>query len=144
MRKNAIIILILFSIITVAGYAQNLGGKEKKTSPAKKETIDGRADYVKGSWGGSQEIVIMKGNVKFVHSDIVLKSDEIQYNQKTKTAVSHGKINISSPELNIIGDKGTAYFDKRIGVVEGNVILNYTPKNNSNNNEENIKKEANK
>ena len=64
------------------------------------------------------------------HGDTILTSDLVDYDgtKGIKTAVSPGKINITNPECDIVGDKGTAYFLKKLGIVEGDVALTVKPK----------------
>ena len=76
----------------------------------------------RGASGAKENKVYLKGNVKFTHGDTVLTCDEVEWDRDTQIAVSPGKVTITDPECDITGDKGTAYFKKRIGVVEGNVI----------------------
>jgi len=96
---------------------------EKKKS----EEVIGRADYMKSAWGG-KKTVLMKGNVKFTHGDTVLTSDQVDYDQDAKVAVSPGKVVITNPECDITGDKGSAFFKKRLGIIEGSVVMQVKPK----------------
>ncbi len=97
----------------------------------KKDTeVIGRADHMRNNWG-DKRTVIMKGNVKFTQGDTVITSDEVNYDDKTKVAISPGKIKITNPECDIVGDKGSAFFKKRLGIVEGNVSIFLKPKNDS-------------
>ncbi len=98
-----------------------------KPQPKKIETVDGHADVVKTIWGSKTE-VLMTGNVRFNSKDTTLTSDKVTYDKQTKTAVSPGKLTITNPECDITGDKGTAYFEKRLGVVEGSVEMLLKPK----------------
>ena len=132
MRAKAIFITILLFITALAGQA--IFAQKKAAAPTakeakndKREEVTGNADFMKKKWG-SQSILVMKGNVKWVHEDTVLTSDAIEYNETTKTAVSTGKLTITDPECNIVGAKGSASFKKRLGVVEGSVVMNIRPK----------------
>jgi len=97
--------------------------QEKK----QQETISGRADYMRSTWG-DKRTVLMKGNVKFVHGNTTMVSDKVEYDEESRIASSPGKLSISDPECDITGDRGSADFRKRIGVVEGNVVLLVKPK----------------
>lgn len=98
---------------------------------AKKETVQGKADVLKTLWGSKTE-VLMKGNVTFTSDDTVLTSDQITYDKQTKVAVSPGKLSITNPECDITGGKGSAYFQKKLGVIEGNVTMLIKPKKSEN------------
>ncbi len=91
------------------------------------------ADIMKTKWDSKDTThVLMKGNVKFVSKDTTMTCDEATYTDdkdaKSKTAVVPAKINITSPECDITGDKGSADFNKRLAIIEGNVILLAKPK----------------
>lgn len=125
MRFRWIFIAVLF-----IGACVGLAAQQNQSSPAKKtepETVQGRADTLKSTWGDKTE-VLMKGNVTFTSDDTVMKSDLVNYDKKTKTADSPGKISITSPDADITGDKGTADFNKRLGVIVGNVRMLVKPK----------------
>ncbi len=125
MRFRWILIAVL-----VLGVCVGLAAQQNQSSPTKKtqpETVQGRADVLKSTWGDKTE-VLMKGNVTFTSDDTVMKSDMVTYDKKTKIADSPGKISITSPDADITGDKGTADFNKRLGVIVGNVKMLVKPK----------------
>jgi len=93
----------------------------------KTETVTYQAKLMRAVWG-SENKILLTGGVKFVHGDTVLTCDEVQYDRNANVAVSPGRVTITDPECDITGDKGAAYFKKRIGVVEGNVTLLVKPK----------------
>lgn len=66
--------------------------------------------------------------VKFTHKDTVISSDLVTYDDKTKVAISPGKLTISDPECDISGDKGSANFKKKLGDIEGSVQMLIKPK----------------
>lgn len=103
--------------------------KPAQTQSAKKqhETVLGKADLMKSAWG-DKKTVLMKGNVKFTHGDTLLTSDQVEYDQTAKTAVSPGKVVITNPDSDVSGSKGNLYFQKRIGVLEGSVVMHIKPK----------------
>lgn len=130
MRSRMFIAAALIAALAVPGaaiLAQQQVTPKPAQSSAKKETVDGRADYMRAGWG-AKKATLMKGNVKFTHTDTVLTSDVVEYDEQIKTAVSPGKLHIVNPECDITGDKGSAYFKKRLGVVEGNVLMLVKPK----------------
>ncbi|MCL5104023.1 MAG: LPS export ABC transporter periplasmic protein LptC [Armatimonadetes bacterium] len=89
--------------------------------------VEGHADYWKTQWG-EQKVTLMKGHVRFVHKDTMLASDLIEYDKPTQVAVSPGMVTITNPECDIKGVKGTAYFKKKLGVIEGSVEMLVKPK----------------
>ena len=123
-----ITISALASVFTCAGItAQQASKPSENAKPKEPASVIGKADYMKSGWG-DKKTVLMKGNVSFTHDDTVIKSDQVDYDGNAKIAVSPGKVNINDPECDILGDKGSAYFNKRLGVVEGNVVMNLKPK----------------
>ena len=101
-----------------------------KTDAKQLEDVLGRADVVKTQWSGDTTRMLMKGNVKFTYKDTTMTCDEATYtdDKKTKTALVPGKINITSPECDMTGDKGSADFNKRLAIIEGNVTMLAKPK----------------
>lgn len=131
MRTRRLIILAIVTALAIPGAGilaqQQAKPKPAQTTASKPETVDGRADYMRAGWG-AKKVTLMKGNVKFTHAETVLTSDQVEYDEQIKTAVSPGKLHITNPECDITGDKGSAYFKKRLGVVEGNVLMLVKPK----------------
>ncbi|MGC8862348.1 MAG: LPS export ABC transporter periplasmic protein LptC [Armatimonadota bacterium] len=109
--------------------AQQTSGPASDTNPEKKktETVTYEAKLLRAVWG-SENKILLTGGVRFTHGDTVLTCDEVQYDRDTNVAVSPGKVRITDPNCDITGDRGTAYFKKRIGVVEGNVTLLVKPR----------------
>lgn len=91
------------------------------------EEVHGSAKVWKTSWG-AKKTVLMQGDVVFTHGDTVIRSDEVTWDEEAKVATSPGKIAITDPEIDISGDKGTGYFKKRLGVVEGSVVMTLKPR----------------
>lgn len=91
------------------------------------EEVHGSARVWKTSWG-AKKTVLMQGDVVFTHGDTVIRSDEVVWDEEAKVATSPGKITITDPEIDISGDKGTGYFNKRLGVVEGRVVMTLKPR----------------
>ncbi len=104
-----------------------LSDKDETANKKRTETITYQAKLMKAVWGQDDK-VILSGGVKFTHGDTVLTCEEVQYDRKTSTAVSSGKITVSDPECDIVADKGIVYFKKRLGILEGNVTLLVKPK----------------
>jgi lipopolysaccharide assembly outer membrane protein LptD (OstA) len=111
--------------------ARGAGEPVAATKPAAKKTEDvslDHADLARTVWDKNTTKVLLTGSVKFTHGDTVLTCDEVRYDRDANIAVSPGKLSITDPECDITGDKGAAYFKKRIGVVEGNVTMLVKPK----------------
>lgn len=109
-------------------FSSNQAAPAKTQTDAKDSMVRlDHADVLKGAWG-NRKTLLLKGNVKFTHEDTVLTSDQIDYDENMQTAVSPGKLSITNPECDITGDKGTAYFKKRLGVIEGSVVMQLKPK----------------
>lgn len=86
------------------------------------------ADFTKIKWGNDEKTTLYKGHVKFTHGDTTLTSDEILYDVKVKTATSPGSVNITDPECDITGNSGFADFKKKLGIIEGKVVMLLKPK----------------
>jgi len=114
----------------VAG--MTLAQQQRAAAPTKQPSykyVDVRADKWQYKWGNS-DIAVLSGNVKITQGDTVLTADRIEYNQKedVQTAVAAGRIKIADPQTEITGDKGTAFFNERRAVIEGNVKVVVNPK----------------
>lgn len=143
-RMRRISLYALLSAIVILGMlaacaALMAQGSTAKNDQKKKDTVVGKADVMRSSWGGNK-IVLMKGNVSFTHGDTVITSDQVNYDGNAKSAVSPGKIRITNPDCDIAGEKGSAYFEKKLGVVEGSVVMQLKPhKGNEPENKESIR-----
>lgn len=125
----------LVALVCVSIGAQQSAPKpaQAKTDAKQLEDVFGRADVMKTQWGSKNVThVLMKGNVKFTYKDTTMSCDEATYtddrNAKSKTAVVPGKINITSPDCDLTGDRGSADFNKKLVVLEGNVTMLARPK----------------
>lgn len=131
--RTRIALIAVALVVTCTGISAKQDTPAPKPQPvandSKRDEVTGGADVTRGPWGG-EGAVVMKGHVWFQHGDTRLTSDHINYDQavKVKTATSPGKLTISDPECDISGNKGTAYFIKRLGVIEGNVVMLLKPK----------------
>lgn len=126
----AIVALLALTYLSTGIPAQQNDTKPSPAAAQKQATdnVIGKADYMKTGWG-SKKTTLLKGNVKFTHGDTILTSDQIDYDEAIKTAISPGKVKITNPECDISGDKGMAYFNKKLGVVEGSVSMLIKPQN---------------
>lgn len=117
-------LMVVCPIVAQPGNAP--AAESKKKEP---DIVHVKADITHSAWGDTNK-TLLKGHVEMTHGDTILTSDLVDCDNTkgVKTAVSPGKINITNPECDIVGDKGTAYFLKKLGVVEGDVILTVKPK----------------
>lgn len=117
------------AIAVVAAVAAPVAQDKAKPAAASQkqpEVVNGSSDSWKINWG-AKKTVLMKGNVKFTHGDTALTSDEVLWDEEAKVVTSPGAVHITDPQCDITGDKGAGYFKKRIGVVEGNVVMQLKP-----------------
>lgn len=128
-----VVVALAVAFLGAAIPAQDKPAANPNAKPAaaqkekKKDEVLGQADFMRTSWG-QKKTVLMRGNVRFTHGDTVITSDEVTYDQDAKVAVSPKTIKITNPECDITGDSGTAYFDDRLGVIEGSVAMLLKPK----------------
>lgn len=135
-RMLALMVSVCALVCVGIGAQQPLpapGTAAAKSDGKKLEDVLGRADVMKTQWASKDVThVLMKGNVKFTYKDTTMTCDEATYtddrNAKSKTAVVPGKINITSPDCDLTGDKGSADFNKKLVVLEGNVTMLAKPK----------------
>jgi len=108
--------------------AQEKNGAKPAEEPTYKY-VNVQADKTRYKWG-NPEIAILTGNVKITQGDTVLTADKIEYNnsEDVQTAVATGKLKIVDPETEITGDRGTAYFNEKRAVIQGNVTVVAKPK----------------
>lgn len=140
LKRNFVAIMISITLaifFACAGFSSQTQKLNKPEKSKKLTVVTAKADHTKSIWN-DKKTVLMKGNVSFTHEDTIIKSDQVDYDDSQKMAVSPGKLTIQDPECDIVGDKGCAYFKKHIGIVEGNVLMN-VKKNES---EQNTDKES--
>jgi lipopolysaccharide assembly outer membrane protein LptD (OstA) len=111
------------------GAAQLATQNSKLKTEPKSQDVSFGAKSIRAPWGGPG-VTVMKGDVWFQHEDTRVSSDQVNYDsrEKVKEAVSPGRIAISNPECDISGDKGSASFIKRLGVIDGHVVMLVKPK----------------
>ncbi|MBR4749532.1 MAG: LPS export ABC transporter periplasmic protein LptC [Abditibacteriota bacterium] len=110
MKKTAALIIILVVLFGGILYSET-----------DKKEIRVFADMTDIPYGNKDKNVALKGNVRILHDDVTIKSDYVEYNSSAKTAVSPGRVTLSSPEADIISDKGSGNFRTRIVTAESNV-----------------------
>lgn len=73
-----------------------------------------------------------QGHVRIRHLDTVLLTEDVVVDEQAGTATFSGKLTITSSDSDITGSRGIAYFKKRTGVVEGDVVMIIKPKKSEN------------
>jgi len=83
--------------------------------------------------GGDPEVLILTGNVTITQGDTTLTADRIEYNRSedVQTASAAGNVRIADPEIEITGEKGSAFFNEKRVVIEGSVKALFKPKEQS-------------
>ncbi|MCX6346215.1 MAG: hypothetical protein NT018_14280 [Armatimonadetes bacterium] len=130
--KGLVIIAVVLGLAAVALspsiFAQQTPDKPAATDAAKKKSeVEIKANYMKSDLG-DKHTTLLKGNVRCTHDDTLITSEQVDYDDNTKIATSPGAIKITNPECDINGDKGMANFKKKVGVTEGNVLMQLKPK----------------
>lgn len=121
-KLTSIILLIVISVgLRVAAQSQAPVAKQPTRN------FDVKADMMKVIWGEERK-VLLTGNVVFTQEDTRLTSQRVEWDRKQETAVFPGKLQITTSDAEATSDKGQALFKKRLGVLEGNVVLKYRPK----------------
>ncbi len=131
MRAKGILVVVATLGLAAAIVSPGIMAQQAKApaqTPAKKGDVVSKFKYYKMRWGDNATTLLLKGDVTFTHEDTVIASDQVDYDDSAKTAVSPGPIKITNPECDITGDKGSAYFRKKLGVIEGNVVMLFKPK----------------
>jgi lipopolysaccharide assembly outer membrane protein LptD (OstA) len=98
-----------------------------KDAAKKKSEVEIKANYMKSDLG-DKHTTLLKGNVRCKHDDTLITSEQVDYDDNAKIATSPGVIKITNPECDINADKGMANFKKKVGVSEGNVLMQLKPK----------------
>ncbi len=131
--KAALVALAVFpAFLVCAGIAAQQPASRSSgpaANPGKKqpEEVVAKFKYIRQSLESGKKVSLLKG-ATFTHGDTVLTSDLVNVDQDANTAVSPGKITVTNPECDITGDKGSADFNKRLAIIEGNVVMNVKPK----------------
>ncbi|MCX8053803.1 MAG: LPS export ABC transporter periplasmic protein LptC [Armatimonadetes bacterium] len=129
MRTRAVVIALVGLVLCsgVPNAEDTPKTRSGASTESKTEEVRYEARFLRAVWGDENK-VLLKGGVKFIHGDIVLTCDQVEYDRNANIAVCPSKVTIANPECDITGDKGTAYFKKRIGVIEGSVMMLVKPK----------------
>lgn len=109
--------------------AKDAKSPESAPKPEEKKTysvVNVTAKSSQGDYGDKKTLLLKIAT--FTIEDTLITSDEVLYDKTAQTAVSPVALKISNPECDVKGDKGTTYFKKKLGVVEGNVVMLFKPK----------------
>lgn len=130
-RKTLRTLVTLCALAVMAACAAMFAQDQPKpaATPARpKDEVRIQYQMSRSPLGDSTAPMVLKGHVTITHNDTVLLSELVTYDRKAKTVASPGKISITDPECDITGDNGNADFNKKLGVIEGNVTLLIKPK----------------
>jgi lipopolysaccharide assembly outer membrane protein LptD (OstA) len=106
-----------------------LFAEQSSTPPAPKYTqVKYSADDSSYRWIGENRILVLKGNVKFVHGDTTMVADRVEYDESSRTATGTGNLKIFNMESNVTGDKCVLSFKEKKASIVGNVVLVSKPK----------------
>jgi lipopolysaccharide assembly outer membrane protein LptD (OstA) len=119
--------VVCASVLWAQAIQKNAPSDPKAAESKSAEIVTYQAKLMKAMWGDRTK-VILTGGVKFTHGDTILTCEEIQYDREENTAVSPGKVSVSDPQCEITAEKGAVYFKKRLGVLEGNVVMLIKPR----------------
>lgn len=121
--------LLLIIGITAALFAQTPADTPAK--PGKKKNFDVTADKMRVTWGNDKK-VLLSGNVVFTQEDIKIMSEYVEWDRTQETATFPKKVSIIGKNEDATAAKGQAFFKKRIGILEGDVVLNIKQKEEAN------------
>lgn len=130
-RKTLRMLVGLCALVVMAACAAMFAQNQPKpaaTAAKPKDEVRIQCDVSRSPLGDNTGPMVLKGHVKITHNDTVLLSELVTYDRKAKTATSPGKISITDPECDITGDAGSADFNKKLGVIDGNVTMLIKPK----------------
>ena len=130
-RKTLRTLVTLCALAVMAACAAMFAQDHPKpaATPARpKDEVRIQYQMSRSPLGDSTAPMVLKGHVTITHNDTVLLSELVTYDRKAKTVASPGKISITDPECDITGDNGNADFNKKLGVIKGNVTLLIKPK----------------
>jgi len=130
-RKTLRTLVTLCALAVMAACAAMFAQDQPKpaATPARpKDEVRIQYQMSRSPLGDSTAPMVLKGHVTITHNDTVLLSELVTYDRKAKTVASPGKISITDPECDITGDMGTADFNKKLGIIEGNVTMLLKPK----------------
>ena len=100
------------------------------TGEPKYTEIKYEADMSSYKWDGDDRILVLKGNVKFIHGDTTLLADKVDYRESTRTANATGNLKISDDQSATTADACIMNFkEKKCSLTGGvNMVANPKPK----------------
>lgn len=122
----------LIGFLVLSGIAGTVSLRVRSVSAQATETAKKQRTV---KWNSDQASVInatgvqtLKGNVKFISDETVMRTALAMFNDRTKIAVAPGTIQIDDQRNTLIGNKGTAYYNSRKAIIEGAVKIVVRPK----------------
>lgn len=128
--KSVRSIIVIIAVVTALVSAVLMAQQAQAPKPAepKYTKIDYTADASSYKWDGEDRILVLKGNVKFVHGDTVILADKVDYRESTRIATATGNLKIYDDQNTITGETCTINFKEKKGTLTGNIILVAKPK----------------
>jgi lipopolysaccharide assembly outer membrane protein LptD (OstA) len=116
---------ITLALLTIAFAAEQ---EQPKPAEPKYTEIKYSADASSYKWDGQDRILVLLGNVTFLHGDTTMTADRVEYHESTKTADATGSPKIFDPRNTILGEKCSVNFKEKKGSMIGNVKVVIKPK----------------
>lgn len=126
-------VVVLVMCVTTSAQQTNA----QKSSEPKYTEIKYSADVTSYRWEPQDEILVLKGNVKFTQGDMTLVADRVEYRKNDQTAVASGNLRIADDQTAITAEACTVNFKDRKGTLSGNVRIVSKPKPKSSENADN-------
>lgn len=86
------------------------------------------ADVTSYRWESQDEILILKGNVKFAQGNMTLLADRVEYRKSNQTAIASGNLKITDDQTTITAESCIVNFKDKKGTLSGNVRMVSKPK----------------
>lgn len=109
----------------------------QKSSEPKYTEIKYSADVTSYRWEPQDEILVLKGNVKFTQGDMTLVADRVEYRKNNQTAVASGNLKIEDDRTAITAETCIVDFTNKKGTLSGNVRIVSKPNLKSSENADN-------
>jgi len=120
-------LVVVFVLACASMNAKQNSAENAKTGEKKLEEVNISFKHLRRDLG-EKRITFVEGDVKCIHGDTVLTTESATVDEKEQIITVPGKITITSPECDIVADRGIAYLKKRLAVLEGNVVMHLKPK----------------
>ncbi len=118
-------VVLVFTCMSIA--AQQNVTEKAKAGGKKLEEVNISFKHLRRDLS-EKHVTFVEGDVKCVHGDMLLITQRAIVDEKEQVITVPGKITITSPECDIVADRGIAYLKKRLAVLEGNVVMHLKPK----------------